>query len=455
MTDQSVELPGVFLDRIIQHTPDDSVIVFNRDPEPMEILVPVGTNIEFDIATVGGDALDTSRIVVTINGVVAYTASGGFESGFNGSGSSVSNPDSNTTRIVIDPTSNFASLQRVDVGVVAFTVGDDQLNFSWWFIVADTTPPVLTKALAWGSKTIRAFSNKMLFATDTDNANSAINPSNWVIDLVDRPAMPVSVVSVSMVAGDTYDIELNADLTIGSRYRVTAINATDTFGNEFESPTNTVVMDGYVCRNAPADRDFNLYSMMPMMNRMEDESGDLKKLTGSIQDIIDLLLCRVDDFSSIADPDTAAELFLDLMLNDLGNPFAFVLDENKKRRLIRSLVPIYKMKGTAPGVEEAVLFFLGLRVVVSPFVFDGWIMGVSELGFDTILFPSGKRDIYSFIVTAFQALTDDQRDGIRQIVDYMKPVHTHFVQLVEPESNDVADHLELGVSQLDIDWTLH
>jgi hypothetical protein len=37
----------------------------------------------------------------------------------------------------------------------------------------------------------------------------------------------------------------------------------------------------------------------------------------------------------------------------------------------------------------------------------------------------------------------------------MKPAHTHFLGFVEPVAPVIVDHLELGISELGVEWTLH
>ena len=66
-----------------------------------------------------------------------------------------------------------------------------------------------------------------------------------------------------------------------------------------------------------------------------------------------------------------------------------------------------------------------------------------------------SRLLYSFDILTDVILTDDQRRRIAQIVDYMKPAHTHHVRTVDASTEDPIDHLELGLSELSPDeWVL-
>jgi len=205
---------------------------------------------------------------------------------------------------------------------------------------------------------------------------------------------------------------------------------------------------------APADRQFDLIRLLPLLNREEDATEDLLKFITCLQEIVDLLLFDADRWVDILDPDVAGEPFLDAMLADLGNPFEFDLSEIDKRRLISVLVAMYKQKGTVPGIINTIRFFLGFDVTVVPFNTTSWILGEDTLGDDTILGPSAQFNLYAFNLVAPIALTVEQRKRIRSLVELMKVAHEHFVDLIEPDTT-VFDHVELGESELGDTFLLH
>ena len=112
--------------------------------------------------------------------------------------------------------------------------------------------------------------------------------------------------------------------------------------------------------------------------------------------------------------------------------------------------------GTAPGIKNAVRFFLGIEVTaITPFAGTTLVLGESELGVDWELGPSDSRARYSFDLRVGVALTPTERARIRALVDYLKPAHTHFIDLVEPAPPVVPDHWELGWSELGTTTLLH
>jgi len=120
------------------------------------------------------------------------------------------------------------------------------------------------------------------------------------------------------------------------------------------------------------------------------------------------------------------------------------------------LSEMYRQKGTALGIKNAVRFFLGIEIeAITGLAATALVLGVSELGVDWELGPSERFARYAFDVKVGRALTTKERKHLRAIVNYLKPAHTHFVNLIEPIAATVADHWELGVSEMETESVLH
>ena len=198
-----------------------------------------------------------------------------------------------------------------------------------------------------------------------------------------------------------------------------------------------------------ANRRFNLWQMLPKHNRRDDKTGDLKKFIDCLQQITDLLLSDIDGLADIYNIERAPDTFLDLILYDLGNPFAFRLNTISKRRLASILVDMYKQKGTATGIRNTIRFFLNIDVEAVAAVLEGILtLGESELGVDFELGPSESFSRYAFDIVAGRRLNDTDRQQISEIVNYMKPAHTHFINLIEPTQPQILDKWILGLSEL-------
>jgi len=456
--------------------------LINRIPEPSEVGVPVESDVEVEVHDTAGTGGITD-LEIRIDGVLAYDLNGGgFQVGFTGSATS---PDANTLRVVIDPDVDFLPDVLVTVQVDTTGASTDLVAATYTFNTEDVVRPVVSGATAQDKTIIRvAFDEPVLMVSPT-GAGDALNPANYVFVRGASPAVDVVAVEVVPVDASTVDVETDIELSFGLPYTVQVLAVEDLLGNVITAPDNDADFVS-LTPPSPEGRRFELIDFIPQVNRSEDTTGDLHTYIAIKQDVVNLLLCEIDRFTDILDPDLAPEAYLDAMLCDLGNPFAFsALSEVDKRRLLRILVDIYKSKGTEQGIIDVILFFVGVLVTIDVFNGEGWELASSssptldgqappagpgdELSSAATvpadaasLGPGTRRLLYSFIVVSPINLTEEQRDRIRQIVDLMKPAHTHLIGIAEPSTAPAPfDHLELAFSELGVSggsagtWTLH
>jgi phage tail-like protein len=265
-------------------------------------------------------------------------------------------------------------------------------------------------------------------------------------EALDAPAVPLQAVEI-LAEGTLVTVRVAPELTPDVRYRVSLLPAGET------GPTGEAVFSGF--RPArPAGRRFDLWSMLPKHNRRADDTGDLRRFVACLQEVTDLLLADADRYPDLLDIERAPDPFLDRILSDLGNPFAFDLTDIGKRRLASVLVAMYRQKGTAAGIRNAVRFFLGFEVVLVPHTSTTLVLGVSLLGVDWELGPSDRRALYTFEVRVPRELSATERSQLHALVDYLKPAHTHFL-IVEPTAPVAWDHWVLAVSELGVTTDLH
>lgn len=72
-----------------------------------------------------------------------------------------------------------------------------------------------------------------------------------------------------------------------------------------------------------------------------------------------------------------------------------------------------------------------------------------------VLGPGTSFALYAFTINSAVDLTAEQVAQITFIANYMKPAHTHLLGVVTPTSPVVYDPVELGISELGVDWILH
>lgn len=223
------------------------------------------------------------------------------------------------------------------------------------------------------------------------------------------------------------DIELIDDLTPNTSYNLEVVKVSDLAGNPVGS---LYPFTSWQLKQVP-DREWDLWNMIPAFNKEKDVTQDLERFIKTLNETAQVLLHDVDRFGDLLDPMAMKDDVVDVMLESLGNPLAFVggLSLDKKRDLIPLLVPMYKLKGVAKGIEDAVTFFVGKDVTVVPWELpaDTWTIGSSLLGFNTYVGPSKSYVRYSFRLQHAEDLTDTDKSRIEEIVEFIRPAHTHFV----------------------------
>lgn len=382
-----------------------------------------------------------------MDGVLAFDGSAvpEIQPGFDGPRATVVET-ADTLRVVLDPAAPFASEAEVQVRVVSATVGGAHtLDETYAFTAEDRTAPKLVAAQATAQRVVQLGFDEDVVVTD---------PTGFALVPLDLPAVPLAPVSAT-AQGTVVTLVLDTEMTPDVAYRITATGVADLHGNPVAPPDDAAVFTGFRSPR-PAARRFDLWTMLPRHNRRTDATGDLRRFIACLQEVTDLLLAEVDRYPDLFDLERAPEAFLDLILEDLGNPFPFDLDELGKRRLASVLVEMYRQKGTAVGIENAIRFFLGIDITaITPFTGTTLVLRESELGVDWELGPSDRFARYAFNVEVDVPLTATERRQIRAIVDYLKPAHTHFVDLIEPGPPPTFDHWELGVSELGVTSDLH
>lgn len=289
---------------------------------------------------------------------------------------------------------------------------------------------------------------------DPRGEGDALNPARYALIATSVPAVGAAVTAVEPVTSSAVDLLTDAPLTPGASYQLDVAGVASA-SVDGDGPNNgTASFSGFVPAR-PAGRVFDLYRLLPELNRREDVTGDLHNFLACLQEVTDLLLADIDRFGDILDPDLAPEPVLDLMLGELGSPFAFDLAVIDKRRLLNVLVAMYREKGTAIGITNAIRFFLGVEVEIVAYTAEALVLGESLLDESWVLGPATLAAALTFEIVSPRVLTLEERRRLRQIVVYMKPVQTHFARLVEPTPPETIEHVELDISTLGENWNLH
>lgn len=170
----------------------------------------------------------------------------------------------------------------------------------------------------------------------------------------------------------------------------------------------------------------------------------IQHLFGSVEEILDVI-------HTYFDPYEAPEKFLPW----LGSWSAMVLEEDwpieKKRRLIRKAIELYRIRGTVKGLKLFIALFTGHEPEIKENVwpFRGWRIGAtSEIGSDSIVLPPVNL-AHTFIVempVSYKDVSPEAVIRIHEIIQMEKPANTQYYLrfAVEDRPSDLNEFMAIG-----------
>lgn len=430
-----LELPGVWVDDVALEQLGRPAVI-NASPAPGEQGVRRTAVVRIELVDVLGGGVDRAATEVWVGAQRALSA-GQLAAAFLGPGAGVL-PINHGWQITLVPLVPFASRARVAIRISARTLdGLGMLDAAYTFDCEDRTSPSLLAAFAPDLRQLELVFDERVTVAPT--ATVRLLPET-------RPAVAPSVVSIEAHA-ERLRAFLDRPLSPGARYRIETSGIEDAAGNAVVPPFDRAwLVPG--AQPVGVRPRMALWRMLPNHIRRSDTSGELALFIACLQEVTDLILSEGDRWIDILDLRRAPEVFVDLMLADLGNPFPFELDLTAKRRLVATLVQLYRRKGTAPGIEQAVRFFFGLTARIRPYASRAARLGRARLGRDFRLGPSDQFRLYGFDVEVDRVLDDEERRRVRWLVEYAKPAHTHLVTIIEPAPPPPAAWWRLGSGRL-------
>ncbi len=163
-----------------------------------------------------------------------------------------------------------------------------------------------------------------------------------------------------------------------------------------------------------------------------------KVLTG-IDDEVEIEIegkkTKVSGISEIIDsipkyfyPDDAPIEFVDWLSECVGLVLKEDWPDEKKREVIRKIIPIYRIRGTKKGLEEYLKIYVTGGVSIKDNLAPLQIGTTSIVGVDTII---GGLPPYVFIVDIILAVPEPKaiqsmQKTVKDIIDKEKPVYTYY-----------------------------
>lgn len=436
--------PVVYLDNFIELT-GDQIVVANLIPYPDEMDIGVIDHVVFDVLDLGTGTNEPSSVVVTINGVTAY--SGGFQPPWH-LGSTLTK--SKSVGSAVDDIWHFvikhdgfawSSEELITVRVQAASTGAYSIDFTYEFTVADVIAPEVDSVVGASPRVVQVQFDEAMDPT-------TVTTTCFTLTSTDAPYYIPTLASVEQITASLYALHYEQELSNARDYSLLIDSVEDTSGNAI---VEVVVPFTSAAYPAPDNRKWTLWNMVPARVRWADRlltgssPGHTEQFIAIIQEVVDLWLLDVDTDAYLYDKDRAPEGAIDLLLHYLGNPFKFVLTESEKRKLL-DILPTVNASKHEPGLIDAIYFFMGITVTITKLNADGWRLATDglaawrlaeygKLGSDTDTAPSGTARLlglpgeawpYTFIVHCPVDLTTDQRRKMIQIIEVMKNAHEHY-----------------------------
>jgi phage tail-like protein len=182
--------------------------------------------------------------------------------------------------------------------------------------------------------------------------------------------------------------------------------------------------------NDGEERYSNYLQYLPAFYREDDFTG---RFLNIFEDILKPIVGTVDNLAFYFDPGTAPQSFLPWLASWVG----LVMDERwpeaRRRQLIKSVVELYRWRGTKRGLSEYLRIYTGVvpqitEPVVRP---EAKLDPGTRLGTEVHL-GGGEPFIFDITIAA-QDLAEVDIDVVRAIIESQKPAHTTYTLKVLPQ----------------------
>lgn len=179
-------------------------------------------------------------------------------------------------------------------------------------------------------------------------------------------------------------------------------------------------------------------------NFLRDMLWITQHLFGDIEDVLDVIHVYFD-------PHEAPEEFLPW----LASWMAMVLEEDwpteKKRKLTKKAIELYKLRGTVKGLKLFISLFTGHEpeIIENDWPFRGCRIGVTSLvGIDTIILPPVNRS-HTFLVempVTYKDVSIEAVIRLHEIIQMEKPAHTSYCLrfLAEERPAELREFFAIG-----------
>jgi phage tail-like protein len=170
----------------------------------------------------------------------------------------------------------------------------------------------------------------------------------------------------------------------------------------------------------------------------------------AFEEILGGLEKQLDSIEHYFDPEKTPVEFLEWLSGWVAISLRADLNEEQRRDFVAQAVPLYRLRGTKPGLETLIQIYTALPPVIHEFNTPFQIGVHSTIGVDTMLDGGAP---HFFGVTIRLATPDPgerkrMQEVVTAIIDLEKPAHTQYKLDVVTPVLQIGVHSTIGVDTL-------
>lgn len=165
---------------------------------------------------------------------------------------------------------------------------------------------------------------------------------------------------------------------------------------------------------------------------------------------------HIDRLHTYFDPLEAPEEFLGWLASWMALTIDQDWPEQKKRKLIRQAIDIYRIRGTVRGLKLFLSIFTDVepRVYENQWPYEGFVVGETVIGLDSIVLPPVNKS-HCFMVeipAAFSDASDETILKIHDIIRMEKPAHsTYHLTFEAAPDDDTLEPFRIGLGRVGLE----
>jgi hypothetical protein len=411
-----VTIPRVHIDLVQLWSPGAAVLAYafprSVDDVPIDSLLYLSFS--------GLDQWAYCRIDVSVGGAApetAYESGVGFSPGWAGPGSAENGWQSagfafvnNNLDITIEKETPWPEKSEIVISYRFDCVDGTWVESQYRFSTADETAPVFQRATVEDMRRI-----SLEFDEDLSQDSVAMTEALLVLGSGNGFVPDIKEITAS---GRFLHIVLTEEMSYNAMYMV-KFRVADMSGNITDAGELVTMPDYPIKVQAPG--------RMPQHWIAQDREGEgnLDKLCNLVNEVLGLAHKDIVYSLDAWNADRAYSNHVRDMLKSLGYDFLtkFISD----RKAMTVLWDIYRRKGMRAHLPGIIYTLVGVQPAIEE-AWDGvWTIGEDVLGETTVVGDGSDVSEVTFRVVFSRALTDEERQTVRRVLDFAKPSNTLYV----------------------------